>query len=65
MNIDIARYYSYRPAETFLDNLSLQSFLPCIHLPTRITDHSATLIDHIFLKQQKPKQINKSLAETY
>ena len=54
INIDIARYYSFRPAEQYLDIMSQNAFLPCIQLPTRITDHSATLIDHIFLKQQKP-----------
>ena len=32
-------------------NLCLESnFVPCITLPTRITDHSATLIDHILLR---------------
>ena len=32
-------------------NLCLESnFVPCITLPTRITDHSATLIDHMLLR---------------
>ena len=33
--------------------------IPCITLPTRITDHSATLIDHIFIKCPKKLIQNK------
>ena len=35
---------------TYLNNYFHNNFIPCITVPTRITDHSATLIDHIFLK---------------
>ena len=35
---------------TYLNNYFSKNFLPCITIPTRITDHSATIIDHIFLK---------------
>ena len=34
----------------YLDNLFEKNFIPCISLPTRITDHSATIIDHILFK---------------
>ena len=34
-------------------------FIPCITLPTRITDHSATLIEHIFIKWQNKLIQNK------
>ena len=34
----------------YLNNYFEKSFIPCITVPTRITDHSATTIDHIFLK---------------
>ena len=35
---------------TYLSNYFQKNFIPCITIPTRITDHSATTIDHIFLK---------------
>ena len=35
---------------TYLSNYFQKNFIPCITVPTRITDHSATLIDHIFIK---------------
>ena len=34
----------------YLNNYLEHNFIPCITLPTRITHHSATLIDHIFYK---------------
>ena len=36
--------------ETYINNFFENKFLPCITLPTRIRDHSKTLIDHIFVK---------------
>ena len=44
---------------TYLNNFFEHNFIPCITLPTRITDHSATLIDHIFLKCPKKLIQNK------
>ena len=37
----------------FLDVLSSNSFFPTINLPTRVTNHSETLIDNIFVNTQK------------
>ena len=34
--------------EEYLDMLYLDHFIPTITKPTRITDHSSTLIDHIY-----------------
>ena len=34
----------------YLNNYFENNFIPLITLPTRITHHSATLIDHIFVK---------------
>ena len=45
--------------ETYLNNYLEKSFIPCITLPTRIRDHSATLIDHIFLKCPRKLLQNK------
>ena len=45
-------------------NLCLESnFVPCITLPTRITDHSATLIDHILLRTPARLIQNKVSAD--
>jgi len=36
----------------YLDNLFSQGFLPLITKPTRVTSHSATLIDHIYTNRK-------------
>ena len=43
----------------YINNYFANNFIPCITLPTRITDHSATLIDHIFIKTPKKLLQNK------
>ena len=43
----------------FLNDFFENNFIPCITLPTRITHHSATLIDHIFIKTPKKLLQNK------
>ena len=35
---------------TYLNNYFVNNFIPCITIPTRIKDRSATIIDHIFVK---------------
>ena len=45
--------------ENYLNNFLEKSFIPCITLPTRIRDYSATLIDHIFLKCPRKLLQNK------
>ena len=44
---------------TYLNNYLTNNFIPCITLPTRITDHSISLIDHIFVKTPKKLIQNK------
>ena len=43
----------------YLNNFFACNFIPCITLPTRLTHHSATLIDHIFIKMPKKFLQNK------
>merc|ERR1712240_460962 len=43
----------------YLNNYFENNFIPLITLPTRITHHSATLIDHIFVKIPKKLIQNK------
>ena len=47
-NIDLLKIHQKNQYSTFFDNLVSAGYLPRISLPTRVTDHSATLIDNIF-----------------
>ena len=55
-NVNLINFDIHNPTETFLNNFISNSFLPCIHLPTRVTYKSSTLIDNIFMLQRKPKK---------
>ncbi len=54
VNIDLVKYNQPGRAKTkeYLDLMLTHGFLPCTVLPSRITDHTATLIDHIFIKER-------------
>ena len=47
-NIDLLKFESHLDTDNFLNCLLSSHFLPHIVQPTRITDHSSTLIDNIF-----------------
>lgn len=47
-NIDLINYESHHLTEEYINTLNSFSFQPLIIKPTRITHHSATLIDNIF-----------------
>ena len=47
-NANLLNYNDHTPTNEFLDSLALNSVIPYILQPTRITDHSETLIDNIF-----------------
>ena len=47
LNIDLLKYENHKPTATFLENLYTYSVFPLITKPTRITNESATLIDHV------------------
>ena len=47
-NINLLNVYKKDQYNIFFENLVSAGYLPKISLPTRITDHSATLIDNIF-----------------
>ena len=48
MNIDLFKSDSHSPTEAYLDMLYSNNLLLIITTPTRLTYHSATLIDHIY-----------------
>jgi len=47
-NLDLLSYNDHAPTQEFMDSLFSHMFFPLISKPTRITSHSATLIDNIF-----------------
>ena len=47
-------------SNNYINNYFEHNYIPCITLPTRITNHSATLLDHIFIKI--PKKLSKTNA---
>ena len=48
MNINFLKFNEHTQTEEFLDMLYANNILPIITKPTRLTDHTATLIDHIY-----------------
>ena len=47
INIDLKKYQYHQDTKVYLDTLIMNNFTPVVVMPTRITDRSATLIDHI------------------
>ena len=50
-NSDLLHYNNHAHTQEFVDSLFSYAFYPLISKPTRITSHSATLIDNIFTNQ--------------
>ena len=48
MNINFLKFNEHTQTEEFLDMLYANNILPIITKPTRLTDHTATLTDHIY-----------------
>ncbi len=47
-NIDLLQYDTHQKTRCFIDNCFAAGALPLITKPTRVTSHSATLIDHVY-----------------
>ena len=47
-SIDLLQYDFHNPTKDCINSLISHSFLPYIHQPTRVTDHSATITDDLF-----------------
>lgn len=52
-NVDLLNYSKQRKTTNFVDHLFGRGILPLITKPTRITNHSATVIDHIHTSMVK------------
>ena len=48
INIDLLKFPNHSKTNEYLENIFSQGHIPLITKPTRVTDHSATLIDHIY-----------------
>ena len=60
INIDLIKYKEPSSLE-YCTALMAMGGVPLISLPTRVTDHSATCIDHIFIKPAKEVQITAGI----
>ena len=63
-NIKLLNYNEHNQTNKFLDSLASNSFIPLILQPTRITNHSNTLIDNIFSNAIDPDIISGNLTST-
>ena len=66
-NIDLLKFGHFEPATNLVNNFSEFGFAPTISRPTRVTCHTATLIDHIFVNDctaiTKSGVITESLSD--
>ena len=47
-NIDMLKFEMHSKTNSYIDNIFSNAYIPLITKPTRLTPHSATLIDHIY-----------------
>ena len=63
-NLNLLNYEHHSSTRKFLELLIDKDQLPCITRPTRLTHHSATLIDNVLVsKELYPLQCQKSISE--
>ena len=56
-NIDLLKFQSHEKTKYFIESMLPTGYLPVITKPIRVTDHSATLLDHIY-SNSRPKSLN-------
>ena len=61
-NVDLMKHNNSKDVSDFLATLTSNSFFPFVTLPTRITAHSKTLIDNIFMNFHSPDIISGNLT---
>ena len=47
-NVNLLDFASHTPKSDFVNNFFSHSLLPCIHHPTRVSEHRASIIDKIY-----------------
>ena len=60
-NIDLLKGSCHNPTQQFITDLSDIDLLPTITRPTQITNHSATLIDNIYVSNQLHRDFESSI----
>ena len=63
-NIDLLNFNDHQPTNEFLDSLASNLFIPYISQPTRLTNHSKTLIDNMFSNVITHEVISGSIIAT-
>jgi hypothetical protein len=61
-NLDLLKFETHQNTDEFLNSLGSNSFQPLISQPTRVTDHSATLIDNIFFNSLEYSVISGNIV---
>ena len=61
-NIDLLQYAHSSLSNEFINMMISKSFLPYILQPTKVTDHSATVIDNIFSNVTDCQTVNGNLT---
>ena len=61
-NIDLLKYDSQTSSSDFYDVLSSYGYRPLIMQPTRVTSHSATLIDNIFINDLETQSFGGNIT---
>ena len=61
-NLDLLQYDNSNDVSNFLETVISNSFFPYISLPTRVTSHSKTVIDNIFLNFYWPNIVSGNLS---
>ena len=57
LNIDLMKHETHYNTGEFLNTMLSHGFMPTILLPTRVTNHSGTLINHIYYYSKTLKTI--------
>ena len=57
-NIDLIKENSHKQTKQFIDTMFSVGLFPLITKPSRITNHSATLIDNIFTNETKHENVS-------
>ena len=63
-NVNLLNYNEHNPTNEFLDSLASDSFIPSILQTTRISSHSNTPTDNIFLNIIYPDIVSINLTAT-
>jgi len=61
-NINLLKHNDSASISEFLDNMISTNLLPCITMPTRVTDKTKTLIDHIYTTIDKDKHTSGTIT---